>query len=132
MPIINLMVGKMGLEISIEVDDREIDELVTKVLGELDKAEESVIRGDIRVKSIVLAEATKDPKWKYILDYYPDEERYTVVINMGLKQPRRYAVFRLSSQVVTIEELKRLLTRIAKLYLLLEKLGKVEGEKGLI
>jgi len=47
------------------------------------------------------------------------------LINMELKQPRRYAVFRLSSQVVAIEELERLPARIAKLYLLLEKLSKV-------
>ena len=57
------------------------EELVKKVLDELENTEEKTA-GSMKVKTIKLAD-TGDSRWKYYLDYYPDEKKFTVVVNMS-------------------------------------------------
>ncbi len=112
----------MKYTFNIEVTDEEIDRLVKRIEEEFNKIDEKVLANEMKVKTVKLAEASKDSKWKYYLDYYPDEKRFTLVVNMSEKQPRKYAVLKLSSVVTSIESPEKFIERVAKLYLLFQKL----------
>lgn len=113
---------------NIKVSSEELTKLVNKVLDALNGDYERLI-GGVKVITIKLADASDDHRWKYFLDYYPDDNRITVTMKMGGKQPGKYSIFRISSVINEVEPLEKLLERIVKIYLLFNEL-RMKLDKG--
>ncbi len=107
---------------NVIISEEELNNLVEKILNDLNTAEEKTIGTGVKVITLKLAEASKERKWKYFLDYYPETGRLTVMVKVSERQPERYAILRISSKITNAEEPEKFLERMAKIYLLLKRL----------
>jgi len=118
------------INLNIVLSEDEINNLVSKILNEFKNMEYKVIGSGVKVATVKLAEASKENRWKYYLDYFPDTNRITLTVKASDRQPERYAILRVSSKIVYAEDFNKFINRIAKIYLILKKLReKIEGGK---
>jgi len=125
----------MDIKIEISIDEEEIKEIVDDLRHEF--ARKSAIRiKNFNVISIPLGNASKNSQWIYYLSSYKEgeEERLSVTLKRFEKQPATYAPLKVSSAIVDIEDLSKLLERIAKIYLIMQHMmvGKKEVKKTFI